>query len=85
MKKLIKGINQILSEWDPLDVGEDISSDEYQSYVPQIMKCIDNRETLTYCLEDILVNSLEIGYDKNNGEHKKMLTDIVEKIIRLKA
>lgn len=85
MKKLVKGINQILSEWDPLDVGEDISLDEYQRYVPQIMNCIDNKETLTHCLENILVSSLEIGYDKNNGEHKKKITDIVEKIIRLKA
>ncbi|MFM7022201.1 MAG: hypothetical protein ACKOXB_04425 [Flavobacteriales bacterium] len=85
MKNIIKGINQILAEWDPLDVGEDISSDEYQSYVPEIMKHIENEKALTYCLEDILINSLETGYDRNNDEHKKMLATIVEKIIKLQT
>lgn len=84
MKSLIKNINQILAEWDPLAVGEDISIDEYQGYIPQIIKHIENKEVLTNCLENILINSLETGYNRNNEEHKIMLNDIVEKILKLK-
>ncbi len=83
MKNLINGINQILAEWDPLDVGDDVSLDEYQGYVPQVIKNITNKEALTNCLENILINNLEVGYDKKDGRHKKIITDIVEKIIRL--
>ncbi|PDS24019.1 hypothetical protein [Flavobacterium branchiophilum] len=85
MKNIIKGINQILAEWDPLDLGGDISSDEYQSYVPQIMKHIKNEKSLTYCLEQIFINNLETGYDRNNDEHKKKLAAVVEKIIKLQT
>lgn len=85
MKNIIKGINQILAEWDSLDLGGDISSDEYQSYVPQIMKHIKNEKSLTYCLEQIFINNLETGYDRNNDEHKKKLAAVVEKIIKLQT
>jgi hypothetical protein len=83
MKKIIKGINQILAEWDPLAVGEDISSDEYQCYIPQIIMHIENKEALTNWLEKILINNLEAGYDQKDESHKKMLADVVEKIMQL--
>ena len=84
MKNIAKGINQILAEWDPLDVGRHISYDEYSGYVPRIMRNIESKESLTSCLEDILNNSLYAGYDDNNDEHKKMLAATVEKIKKLK-
>lgn len=80
---MINGVNQILADWDPLDVGEDISLDEYQGYVPIIIKHIGNKEALINCLENILINNLEVGYDKNDERHKKMLNDVVEKIMNL--
>ena len=84
MKNIAKEINQILAEWDPIDVGKDISSDEYQSYVPRMMKDMERKEILTCCLIDILNNSLEMGYDDNNAEHKTDLASIVERILNLK-
>jgi len=83
MKKIIDDINQILSEWDPLGIGEDIITDEYRGYIPVVLKHIKSKEELTSCLEDILVNSLQTGYDKKNNNHKNMLMLIVEKIMRL--
>ena len=83
MKNITKNINRILAEWDPLDVGGDAALDEYQGYVPEIMKYIGNRDSLNSCLENILINDLEVGYDKGNQEHRKTLAEIVEKIIIL--
>lgn len=84
MKNIVKEINQILSEWNPLDVDENVSSDEYQGYIPSILKNIENEKALTSCLENILINNLEMSYDNNNDEHKKILMTIVKKIINLK-
>lgn len=82
---IINQINQILAEWDPLNVGEDISLDEYRSYIPQIKKNMDNMESLVNCLEKLLINDLEVNYDKNNEEHRKSLLIVVRNILNLKS
>lgn len=83
MKNIIEGVNHILAEWDPLGVGENIAKDEYKRYIPLILKDIKSKEGLTVCLENILINNLEVGYDKENNEHKYALNKIVEKIMQL--
>ncbi|MDM1043503.1 hypothetical protein HX004_01415 [Myroides sp. 1354] len=84
MKKQ-SAINQILSEWDPLAIGDhQIAEDEYQTYIPGIIKNIDNKENLISYLENILVNKLEVGYEPNNEIHKRELLAIVDKIINVK-
>ena len=84
MRKLTENINSILSEWDPLNLGEDISQDEYRGYIPLIISNIENKSSLILCLERILVNNLEVGYDCENNEHKKNLEEIATKILQLK-
>ncbi|WP_212004967.1 hypothetical protein [Chitinophaga sp. HK235] len=83
MKNIIEGVNHILAEWDPLGVGENIAKDEYKRYIPLILKDIKSKRDLTVCLENILINNLEVGYDKENNEHKYALNKIVEKIMQL--
>lgn len=83
MKNITESINQILSEWDPLNLGEDIAIDEYKGYIPQILKNIKNKDNLIICLENILIYNLEAGYDKKNNTHKNMLNNIIEKIMQL--
>ena len=83
MNNITKEVNQILSEWDPLDVGENISLDEYQAYIPQIIRHIKNKEDLIICVENILINGLEVGYDIKNKAHKKTINDVVERIMQL--
>jgi hypothetical protein len=84
MKNIIEDINKIISEWDPLDVGEGIATDEYKRYIPLILKHTKDKEDLTICLEDILMNSLKIDYDKENDEHKNSLKNVVEKIMNIR-
>lgn len=84
MKSLVKDINDILAEWDPLDVGKEISLDEYRSYIPQIIKHLENEKDLVICLESILIYSLEVGYDKCNEDHNIMVSEVAKKILNLK-
>ena len=84
MNSIAKRINKILAKWDPLNVGEDISIDEYQGYVSKILNHIESKEALTNCLESILINDLVTGYNKEDEMHKKMVDNIVEKILNLK-
>ena len=83
MKNIFENINNILSEWDPLNVGRDIAADEYRAYVPLIVKQINSKEKLMHCLEDILINKLEVGYDKQNKEHILTLHEITDKILNV--
>lgn len=84
MKNITESINQILAEWNPLDVTENVALDEYQGYIPQIIKHIGNKDALTNCLENILINNLEVGYNSKDEMHKKILVNVVEKILQLK-
>lgn len=82
MKKTIEKINQVLVEWDPIGVGEDLASDEYRSYISQILISSESEHKLLKCLEDI-VNQMEIGYDPQNKKHKYDLKQVCNKIIQL--
>lgn len=66
-------INNVLSQWDPLNVGEEISRVEYKGYVPKILNSSSNFILLVNTLESILVNDLGLEYKHNNIEHKKDL------------
>jgi len=85
MRNIYFSINQIFLEWDPIGVGEDISVVEYERYIPRIMKCIENKEDLRKCLQDILINILGVGYDVNNDDHTKRLDEIINKLQQLKV
>jgi len=78
MDKIVENINRILVEWNPLNVPENIVFEEYKGYIPLIIQSID--DNLIACLEDILVNQLEIDFDSMNEEHSKDLQQICAKI-----
>lgn len=83
MKRTIENINRILAKWDPIGVGEVISTDEYQGYIPLILKASENKHKLRICLENILINKLGVGYDSKNKEHSDDLEKICDKIIQV--
>jgi hypothetical protein len=80
MENLIKEINWILSEWDPLSLGIPISLNEYSGYIPTIVKHLNNKEELFKCLENILIYDLETGYNPLNLSHRFEVERIVKKI-----
>ena len=82
MKKTIESINQVLAEWDPIGVGEDIAIEEYRSYIPLILKSSECEHKLLKCLEGI-VTEMEVGYDPENKNHIQDLQRVCNKIIQI--
>lgn len=82
MKKTIERINQVLAEWDPIGVGEDIATDEYRSYISLILKSSESKDELMKCLEKI-VNEMDVGFDPKDKEHTEDLDRICNKIIQI--
>jgi hypothetical protein len=80
---MFEKINVILTKWDPLSLGPEIADDEYRGFIPEIMKNMDNRVNLILYLENMLVNDLYTGYDRNNREHKESLDLIVSELMKL--
>lgn len=75
-------INNILSEWNPIGVDNEIASDEYKGYIPAIINASNNDEKLVACLEDIL-NKMELGYDSSDPLHKEELKVVAKKILSI--
>lgn len=84
MKKTVDKLISILAEWNPIEVPNHIADDEYKSYIPLILKSIHNRIELKNCLEDILINKMEIGYDASNSKHNEDLQQVCDKLIKAK-
>jgi hypothetical protein len=83
MKKTIENINLVLTEWNPIGVPDAIATEEYRSYIPLILQSIENQQRLMNCLEDILINKIEIDYDPTNKEHSEGLQQVCDKLIRV--
>jgi len=80
MKSILIQINEILSEWNPIGVPDEISQTEYTSYVPRILECLQNEKSLDDCLVKILFDDMGFTYDKNNPSHIEEIVSVVKKI-----
>jgi len=83
VKNIIESINRVLADWNPIGVDDEIAIEEYKGYIPLILKAIENKQELMNCLEDILINRMEIGYDPSNMEHIKDLQGVCERLIQI--
>jgi hypothetical protein len=83
MKKTIENINRVLAEWNPIEIPENIVTEEYKGYIPLILQSIENRQQLMNCLEDILINKLKLDYDPTNKEHSEDLQQVCDKLIQI--
>ena len=80
---MIQKIIEILSEWDPIDVGYPLSLDEYSSYAPKIAKLIDNEAELRSYIVSML-NIMGVLYDNKNSIQKDSIDMVVLKFLTLK-
>lgn len=83
MKKTIENINRALADWNPIEVPESIAIEEYKGYIPLILQSIESRQQLITCLENILINQLEVDYDPENKEHSEDLQQVCDKLIQV--
>ena len=74
-------INEILSEWNPIGVPDNIAKEEYKEYISDILGA-SNETQLINCLENML-NKMELGYDNSNPLHKEEIKQVVLKILSL--
>ena len=76
-------VNEILKEWNPIGVPEPVLSDEYSSYISQILERKNNEDKLLEYLEDLLINVIGVEYNPKNKKHKQDVLNVVEKINNL--
>lgn len=76
-------INEILKEWNPIGVPESVASDEYSSYIPQIIERINNNDRLLEYLEDLLINVIGVEYNPKDKRHKQDVINVIDKINNL--
>lgn len=85
MEIKIKKINQILAEWDPIEIGEDMAQDEYAGYIPKILQyCRDrNKQKLIDYLHYIIIEDLGLNPMMTDKELFSELQVICDKIIQV--
>ena len=64
MNELTNKINDILTKWDPIGVGEEMAMDEYKEYIPMIIHYAQDRQKLINHLEKMLVDYMGLSYDQ---------------------
>jgi hypothetical protein len=84
MKTKMESINEVLAEWNPLDVTEHIAMIEYIGYVPLIIENMGNEMLLFNCIEDIITNKMELEYDRDNIVQKNDLETLCKKLMTIK-
>ena len=62
MEKVNILINDILKNWNPLDVPLEIAEDEYSTYFPMILKHTQNPNSVYSCLKKILKDSMDMEF-----------------------
>jgi hypothetical protein len=83
MNKLDCLINEILINWNPIGVDISIAKDEYIRYIHRIKESLNNEIELINCLEDILVNEMELEYDSNKLEHLKDVYSVCNRLMKI--
>jgi hypothetical protein len=92
MKKLIENfkdiklkylINNILAEWDPIDIRIYIKYSEYTSYVDKIISIGNNKVKIKVFLIHLVKDIIGLGFDEKNKNNEKDIDNVVENIIKL--
>lgn len=76
-------INDILKEWNPIGVPESVASDEYSSYIPQIIELKGSESKLLEYLENLLISVIGVEYNPKDKRHRQDVINVIERINRL--
>jgi len=80
MKTIEEKINKILTDWNPINVPDEIAFDEYKSHIPTIIKYSYSYNSLFECLVDIVKNKIGLEFDINNKEHLEDINKVTNEI-----
>lgn len=81
MNNLFNAINDILAEWDPIEVGKDIAVTEYSAYIPDIIQHSKNETELIEYLKHLLVDNMGLSY--NEDKYHNVTVSICQRILKL--
>jgi len=79
--KLKEQINDILSEWNPLDVPAFIVSEEYINYVDSIINIGRDINALRIYFISLIIDRLGLKYDPSNLEQINSIENVIEKVM----
>ena len=79
--KLKEQINDILSEWNPLDVPAFIASEEYMNYVDSIINIGRDINALRRYFISLIIDRLGLKYDPSNLEQINSIENVIEKVM----
>ena len=79
--ELKEQINDILSEWNPLDVPAFIVSEEYMNYVDSIINIGRDINALRRYFISLIIDRLGLKYDPSNLEQINSIENIIEKVM----
>ena len=79
--KLKEQINDILSEWNPLNVPAFIASEEYMNYVDSIINIGRNINALRRYFISLIIDRLGLEYDPSNLEQINSIENVIEKVM----
>jgi len=83
MKSIEEKINDILANWNPINVPDELAHDEYKSHIPIIMKNGFDRNLLFYCMCNITTNIIGLGFDITNQNHIRDLNEVCNEIFNV--
>ena len=74
-------INLILAEWDPIELGHELSLTEYKKYVPIIYETLIKNGNIMICMEKILIDQFGLEFNRENNEQMniKNFTSLLSK------
>ncbi|MCU7492347.1 MAG: hypothetical protein HF300_11185 [Ignavibacteria bacterium] len=82
-KYLFNKINEILARWNPLDVPHFIASDEYKSYVNDIVSQGKDFDKIRSELKRILVDQMGLTFSDDIPEHSLDLDNVAKEIFNV--
>jgi hypothetical protein len=78
-----KQINNVLAEWNPLEVPTDVARVEYQEYIPHIKQKLHDESALLSYLEHIVTDDMGLSYDHHNEEHLKDIQNVCHRLMEI--
>jgi len=75
-------VNDILAEWDPIGVPDNVAKTEYSDYVQRILNHRDKLNDIVKELERIVIKDIGLSYDPNNSDQNEHMTKFALKIYK---
>jgi hypothetical protein len=85
MSNIEEQINELLVQWNPIELGTDEPIyDEYRSYIPRIKAILSDKAQIKSLLKHIVTEEMGLAYDKHNPDHVSEVEELSKKLNKLK-